>query len=119
MRNLKAYLNRRRVKDLKSWALRNGISNEEDLIRFCLSKELIVGDVISEFTFFKEDEPTKVNPTNEVTEVASDAKSTPKSWHTPAALRPLRKAASEVTSNSSRKKTRKSRSRKRTVETEE
>jgi len=123
MRNLKAYLNRRRIKDLKSWALQNNIFNEEDLNSFCASKELMVGNAISEFTFFKElskeEKPSKVSPTNETTENASDAKRTSESWHTPAALRPLRKATPEVTSSSARKKTRKPRSRKGTVKAEE
>lgn len=119
MRNLKAYLNRRRIKDLKSWALRNGIFNEEDLISFCASKELIVGDVISELTFSKEEKPNKVSPTSDVAEDTLDAESSPKSWHTPAALRPLRKTAPEITSTSTRKKTRKPRSRKGTIRAEE
>tara|TARA_B110000467_G_scaffold155061_1_gene166965 strand:+ start:466 stop:837 length:372 start_codon:yes stop_codon:yes gene_type:complete len=108
MRNLKRYLNRRKIMNVKAWAKASGITSIDELSSFCKEKDLYI-DVEQYINMFNDGEkpelpdtviedsqaqPAKVEQAQE----GPLAKSTDatKTWHTPAAKRPLKKPSTKV-----------------------
>jgi len=134
MRNFEAYLARRRITDISSWAKKNGIATKEQLVGFCKSRNLRIRniDAVLSMLDFQQSRPTVVekNISVEVPAEVSEEEPTLSSskedtskkeetWHVPAALRPLRKSSPDLNStdeppnakSTTKRKTRKSTSR--------
>ena len=119
MRNLSSYLNRRKVRtqeERDAWAVRNGIDSHAKLLQFCESNELrCTGTwVFSVPTSKKAERPVALVSEEKATEAPAESEPSDNTWHTPAALRPLRKSAPlPKTSKSKKSSSRKTRSRKK------
>ena len=82
-RELRSYLNRRKVKDISEWLVQVGIKSPEELQKYC-DAQLLRVDLSLYHDYFSEDaspEPKKVKEGV----ISSD-----KTWHVPAAERPLK-----------------------------
>lgn len=135
MRDLSSYLNRRKIRtqeERNAWAVKNGIDSRIKLLQFCESNELkCSGTWVFSVSAPKHDpKQAEVNsspPPGEVAaESSAEAKPDDSTWHTPAALRPLRKSAplpktskSRKASNSRKPRSRKAKSPRSTEEPEE
>ena len=116
MRNLTSYLNRRNVRtqeEKDAWAAKNGIDSHAKLIQFCESKML---KCTGTWVFSVTVPPSQ--PSSPVEERVSEPPKTDDdaTWHTPAALRPLKKSAPlpKKESKPRKRSTRKARSKKNT-----
>ena len=115
MRNLSSYLNRRNIRtqeERDAWAAENGIDSHAKLIQFCESRELKCTGTwhfraqtsrLATASLAEERAPLPA-------EEGADA-----TWHTPAALRPLKKSAPlpKKAAKSKKPSSRKPRSRKK------
>ena len=116
MRNLTSYLNRRNIRtqeEKDAWAAKNGIDSHAKLIQFCERKMLkCTGTWV-----FRVSVPPQLPPApgkdsaSEPPKTDDDA-----TWHTPAALRPLKKSAPlpKKETKPRKRSTRKARSKKNT-----
>jgi hypothetical protein len=107
MRDLKRYLSRRKIKDVKSWAQDMGFSTIDDLAVFCEASTLRFNR--DEYVvIFERAEPDSKHgspvPASPDTS-AADPGSPQKVWHTPAAKRPLKKTPAATTRTTKPEKT--------------
>ena len=94
MRDLKRYLNRRKIKDVKSWARNMGFSTIDDLAVFCEANTLRLNRDEYAAAFERAEPDSNASlpiPTSPDTP-AVKAGASQKVWHTPAAKRPLKKS---------------------------
>lgn len=94
MRTFQSFLNRRKIKNIPGWCKSNQIHSLLDLERFCKTESLSIelGDYASLFTVDKDPALEKKTPN--------------KSWHVPAAERPIKKSAKKsVSRKTTNKKT--------------
>lgn len=131
MRDLSSYLNRRKIRtqeERTAWAAKNGIDSHTKLLQFCESNELKCSGtwVFSTSAPKQAGVKSASQPEEAVNESSVEAKSEDSTWHTPAALRPLRKSAplpktskSRKSSSSRKPRSRKAKSARSTEEPEE
>lgn len=101
-RKLKAYLLRRRVKNIAEWLSKSGITNLNELQRFCDSSLLSV-DLDSYKQYF----PSLVKesrPEASLSDGSNDEKADNKTWHVPAAERPIRRASKKKSAPKGKRK---------------
>ena len=116
MRNLTSYLNRRNIRtqeERDAWATKNGIDSHVKLMQFCESKTLKCTGV----WVFKVSVPSSQPvPPTEDSALESPKTDEGATWHTPAALRPLKKGVPlpKKASKPRKRSTRKTRSKKNT-----
>ena len=104
MRNFLSYLNRRGITDESArlkWASRNKLSTIKDVELFCASRDLKISqeDMQKAFSFL-----TKNKDIAPATLEQDSLKEENKSWHTPAAERPLGRTHAASDSKPRRKK---------------
>ena len=110
MRNFLSYLHRRGIvakDDCLQWALNNKLSTVKDVESFCASRGLSIKDEVAFremflFLFEEKSSPSSHKPLSAAKQDLAENKS--KSWHVPAAERPLGKARSPAVKKPQRKK---------------
>lgn len=95
-RKLRAYLSRRRIKNVKEWLLQAGITSPNELADFCDASLLSV-DLDSYKQYFSSSSEAPA-------EERKDEKTSDQTWHIPAAERPLRKASKKKSAPKGKRK---------------
>lgn len=108
LRNIQSYLSRRKIADKATWLSSSSIKTIGELQAFCVAN-LLHMDENEWLDFFTEN--SDVNPktitaplTSKVEAKSVEKSEDEKSWHTPAAKRPIKKSTSKRASRSSSKK---------------
>tara|TARA_B100001094_G_scaffold246220_1_gene242848 strand:- start:1592 stop:1954 length:363 start_codon:yes stop_codon:yes gene_type:complete len=107
LRNIQSYLNRRKIEDKALWLRSSSINTMEDLRAFCAGNLLQMNEedwndffVVESNDVLKPDTKEVKPPRESKTAVKDEDK---KTWHTPAAKRPIKKSAPKRSSSSSKK----------------
>ena len=131
MRNLSSYLNRRKIRtqeERNTWAVKNGIDSHAKLLQFCEDNELKCSGtwVFSASDPKQAEVKSPLSPEETTRENSAEDKPEDNTWHTPAALRPLRKSTplpktpkGRKSSSSRKPRSRKAKSTRSTEEPEE
>ena len=103
MRTFERYINRKRIGDIKAYLESRGLNSDEEVKAWCTSQE-IEPPLASYFADGKP-EISEVPESSDTKKTVHEESDEAKTWHVPAAERPLRKSAkSGKKSTVSRKK---------------
>ena len=105
LRDLNSYLRRRKIVNKEEWLKLNKMTSITDLQSFCTANLLFMNDDDWKFLFSDpvDKAASKLSPTKPKPTAKVQPKEDKKTWHTPAAKRPINKSSTKRSSSVKKK----------------